>query len=158
MITIGTVLAVTGATLAIGIPGLSTAFGVKAAGLAATGAVAEDKENFKNALVLQALPQTQTVYGFIAALFILIGAGLVGDPKEITTPHGLVMLASGIIVAITGISAIAQGLVASSGIISCVKNKDAFVPSIVFTGQCETPAIFGFIISVIILVIGLKIF
>jgi V/A-type H+-transporting ATPase subunit K len=88
----------------------------------------------------------------------LIGAGLLGGAKEVTVAHGLVMLGSGLIVAITGISAIMQGLVASAGISSCAKNKDAFVPSIVFTGQCETPAIFGFIISVIVLVIGLAIF
>ena len=158
MISAGTALAVAGAGLAMGVAGISTAIGVKAAGVSAAGAVAENKENFKNALVLQALPQTQTVYGFIIALFILIGAGLLGNPAELTISQGLVMLGAGTIVAITGISAVMQGLVASAGISSCAKNKDAFVPSIVFTGQCETPAIFGFIIAVIILVIGLAIF
>ena len=158
MITTGTALAVAGAAIAIGVPGISTAIGVKAAGVTASGAVAEDRAHFKNSLVLQALPQTQTIYGFIIALFILIGAGLTGAPKDITPPQGMVMLASGIIVALTGISSVMQGLVASSGIVSCTKNKDAFIPSIVFTGQCETPAIFGFIVAVIILVLGLTIF
>ena len=158
MITLGTALAAAGASMAIGVAGISSAIGVGSAGVSAAGAVAESKDNFKNALVLQALPQTQTIYGFIIALFILIGAGLLGSVVEVSTAHGLVMLAAGLIVGLTGISAIMQGSVAAAGISSCTKNQDAFVPSIVFSGQCETPAIFGFIIAVIILVIGLTIF
>lgn len=152
----GTVYAISGAALALGIAGLSTAFGVKMAGVAGAGAVAENKENFKNALILQALPQTQTVYAFITALLILMGAGLLGGgAKELTTYQGLAMLGAGVTVAITGISAVMQGMVASAGIVSCTKNPDAFAPSLVFAGQCETPAIFGFIASLILLVVGL---
>jgi V/A-type H+-transporting ATPase subunit K len=155
-VTMGVVLAVSGAVVALGVAGLSTAYGVKLAGVAGAGAVAEKKENFKSALILQALPQTQTVYAFITALLILMGAGLVGGGvKELTTFQGMAMLGAGLAVAITGISAIMQGLVASAGIVSCTKNPDAFAPSIVFTGQCETPAIFGFIASLILLVVGL---
>ncbi len=153
---IGTVYAVSGAAIALGIAGLSTALGVKAAGIAGAGAVAEKKEHFKNALILQALPQTQTVYAFITALLILMGAGLLGGgARELTVYEGLVMFGAGIIVAITSISAIMQGMVSASGIVSCTKNPDAFAPSIVFAGQCETPAIFGFIASLILLVVGL---
>ncbi len=157
-ITMGTAFAVGGAALALGVAGVSTAFGVKAAGIAGAGAVAEKKENFKNALILQALPQTQTVYAFITALLILMGAGLLGGgAKDLTTAQGLVMMGAGLTVAITGISAIGQGLVASAGIVSCAKNPDAFAPSIVFSGQCETPAIFGFIAALILLVVGLNV-
>jgi V/A-type H+-transporting ATPase subunit K len=155
MVTVGTFLAVGGAALALGVAGLSTAIGVRAAGVAGAGAVAEKKEHFKNALVLQALPQTQTVYAFITALLILMGAGLLGTAKELTTAEGLVMFGAGLIVAITGISAIMQGMVSAAGIVSCTKNPDAFAPSIVFSGQCETPAIFGFICALILLVVGL---
>lgn len=156
VITMGTIYAISGAGIALGVAGLSTAYGVKAAGIAGAGAVAEKKEHFKNALILQALPQTQTVYAFITALLILMGAGLLGGgPKSLTTTSGLAMLGAGLIVAVTGISAIIQGLVASAGIVACTKNPDAFAPSLVFAGQCETPAIFGFIASLILLVVGL---
>ncbi len=153
---IGTIYAVSGAAIALGVAGLSTALGVKAAGIAGAGAVAEKKEHFKNALILQALPQTQTVYAFITALLILMGAGLLGGTvRELTMYEGLAMFGAGVIVAITGISAIMQGMVSASGIVSCTKNPDAFAPSLVFSGQCETPAIFGFIASLILLVVGL---
>lgn len=155
---IGTLMAVIGAATALGVTGLCSAIALRTAGIAGAGAVAENKENFKNALVLQSLPQTQTIYGFITALFIVMGAGLLGATgAEITMLDGLLMLGSGIIVAITGVSAILQGMVASSGIISSAKNQEAFVPSIVFTGQVETPAIFGFITALIVLVVGMKV-
>ncbi|MDP6670825.1 MAG: V-type ATP synthase subunit K [archaeon] len=157
-IEIGTFLAVVGAVLALGVPGVCSAIGLRAAGVAGAAAVAENKENFKNALVLQSLPQTQTIYGFITALFIVMGAGLLGATgQEVGLAKGLVMLSAGAIVAVTGISAIFQGLVASAGIASSAKNQDAFVPSIVFTGQVETPAIFGFIAALIVLVVGLNV-
>lgn len=156
VVTLGVVLAICGAAVALGTAGFSTAYGVKVAGVAGAGAVAEKKENFINSMILQALPQTQTVYAFITALLILMGAGLVGGGiKELTTMQGLAMLVAGLIVAITSISAIMQGLVSTAGIISCIKNPDAFVPSLVFAGQCETPAIFGFITALILLVVGL---
>ncbi len=155
MIGTGTALAVIGAGIALGIPGICSAIGVKAAGVTAAAAVAEDKENFKNALVLQALPQTQVIYGFITALFIVMGAGLLGQTKEVSTELGLVFVASGLIVALTGASSILQGMVSSAGIAACAKNQDSFVPSLVFSGQVETPAIFGFICALIVLVVGL---
>lgn len=155
-ITIGTVYAVLGAAVAMGVAGISTAIGVKSAGVAAAGAVAEKKENFKNALVLQALPQTQTVYAFIIALLIMMGAGLLGTVgAELTPAQGLAMFGAGLAVGLTGISSIFQGMVSGAGIVSCAKKQDAFAPSLVFSGQCETPAIFGFIIALILLVVGL---
>jgi len=152
----GTAFAIGGAALALAGTGIATAIGVGAAGVSAAGAVAEDKENFKNALVFQAMPQTQTIYGFITALFIIMGAGLLGAATgEVTTEAGLVMLGAGLLVALTGISAIFQGQVSAAGIAASSKNQDAFVPGIVFSGQVETPAIFGFIAALIILVVGL---
>ena len=155
-ITTGTVLAAIGAAVALGVPGICSAIRVKSAGVSAAAAVGESKENFKNSLVLQALPQTQVIYGFITALFIVMGAGLLGGTGEgLSTGAGLVSLTAGVIVALTGVSSIFQGLVSSAGIAACAKNKDAFVPSLVFSGQVETPAIFGFICALIILVVKL---
>ena len=158
VITLGTGLAVVGAGLALGIAGLSTAAGSGAAGVAGAGVVAENKKNFRNALSFQAMPQTQTIYAFITALLILLGTGLVGAAgKEVSTAQGLTMLGAGLVVALTGVSAVYQGLVSASSIVSSVKNKDAFAPGLVFSGQCETPAIFGFIIAVMILIVGLAV-
>ena len=155
-ISIGTTWAIAGAAIAICTAGLSTAIGCWAAGLAAAGSVAEKKENFKNALVLQALPQTQTVYAFITALLIFMGIGLLGGKGiNLDLPHGIAIFLAGLIVAVTSISAIYQGMVAAAGIVSTTKNPDTFGPCLVFGGQCETTAIFGFILSLIFLIVGL---
>lgn len=157
VVTMGVALAIAGAGIALGVAGISTAVGCGAAGISGAGAVAENKENFKNALVLQSLPQTQTIYAFITALFIAMGAGLLTTINELTVYEGGVMFGAGIVVALTSISAIYQGKVAAAGIAACAKNPDAFVPSIVFGGQCETPAIFGFICALIVLVVGMHV-
>jgi len=156
MITIGTFYAILGAAIALGGAGLSTAIGVASAGITGAESVAEKKENFKNALILQALPQTQTIYAFIIGILIIMGTGLlVGNPKDLTAYQGLAYLGSGLVVALTGLTAILQGKVASAGIISSAKDQSAFAPNLVFTGQCETPAIFGFIISLMLLIVGM---
>ena len=153
---IGTGLAVAGAAIALAGTGISTAMGTRAAGVAGAAAVAENKENFKNALVLQSLPQTQTIYGFITALFIVMGAGLLGGGgTPVSEELGIAMFGAGLIVAFTGVSAAFQGMVSAAGIAASAKNQEAFVPSIVFSGQVETPAIFGFIVALIVLVVGL---
>jgi V/A-type H+-transporting ATPase subunit K len=152
----GTAWAIGGAAIAISTAGLSTAIGCWLAGLSAAGSVAEKKENFKNALVLQALPQTQTVYAFITCLLIFMGIGLLGGKgMELDVPHGLAIFFAGAIVAVTSISAVYQGSVAAAGIVSTTKNPETFGPCLVFGGQCETTAIFGFILSLIFLIVGL---
>jgi len=156
-VTLGVALGVAGAALALGTAGIATAIGCGAAGVAGAGAVAENKENFKNALVLQSMPQTQTIYGFITALFIAMGVGLLAAIKELSLYEGGVMFGAGLVVALTSLSAIFQGRVSAAGIAACAKNSDSFVPSIVFSGQVETPAIFGFILALIILVVGMQV-
>jgi V/A-type H+-transporting ATPase subunit K len=85
-----------------------------------------------------------------------MGAGLLGGGvKELGIWQGAAMFAAGLIVGITGISAVMQGMIAASGVVSTAKNPDAFAPSLVFGGQAETPAIFGFIVALILLVVGL---
>ncbi len=47
-------------------------------GTAGIGAAAEKPELFGKILLLQALPGTQGIYGFLGALLILIQVGLIG--------------------------------------------------------------------------------
>lgn len=189
----GTTLALFGAGIALGVAGICTALGLMAAGISGAGAVAESKENFKNAMILQAMPQTQTIYAFITALFIVMGTGILMSDTEQATARtaqiaalnesygnqltmanvtalgvgnagkgipletGLLMLGAGLMVAFTSVSAVFQGRISAAGIASCARNPDAFAPSIVFSGQAETPAIFGFVVAIIVLVVGMHV-
>jgi len=156
-------IAVAAAAIALLVPSFCSLFALLMAGLTGAGVVAEGDENFKNAMILQAMPQTQTIYGFIIALFVVMAAGFAGGMGR-STPLGagplgeaepFLLLGIAVLFSITALSAVFQGKMASAGITSCSKNPKALAPNLVFTGQLETPAIFGFVIAVVVLVMGL---
>ena len=74
----GLYLAILGAALAAGLAGTGSALGIGIAGQAAAGVVTEDPEKFGKALLLQALPGTQGIYGFLAAVLVMQKVGLFG--------------------------------------------------------------------------------
>ena len=63
--TLGLILAIIGAALAAILPGIGSAYGVQIGGQAAAGVTSEKPELFGKLLVLQALPGTQGIYGFL---------------------------------------------------------------------------------------------
>ena len=69
--TMGTVLALTGAALAVILAGMGSAYGVGIAGQAASGVVSEDPSKFAKVLIIQLLPGAEEAT--IAALEKTIG-------------------------------------------------------------------------------------
>ena len=72
----GTIFAIIGAALAATLAGIGSSYGVQAAGKAAAGVTAEKPDLFSKLFVLQALPATQGMYGLVAAIVIVMRAGL----------------------------------------------------------------------------------
>ena len=66
----GQFLAISGAAIAALFAGMGSAKGTSIAGQAAAGVVTEDPSKFGQLLVLQLLPGTQGLYGFIIALLV----------------------------------------------------------------------------------------
>ncbi len=145
-------LAIIGAGIAVGVSGIASAIGAGIAGSTGAKAVAEDPKQFSTALLFQALPQTQGIYGFLIAILILLGAGVVGTVKQITLAQGLGALGAGLAVGIAAVSAIGQGIAASAGIGAVKEDKKMFGKSILFSVLPETQALYGFIISILILI------
>lgn len=153
--TIGTFLAILGAALAAALAGIGSAIGVGIAGQAAAGITAEDPSKFSKALVLQALPGTQGIYGLLTAflVFFKIGA-LSGNMVSLTSSAGLGLLAACMPMAIVGfISAIYQGKVAVSGIGLIAKRPEESGKSIVLAVMVETYAILALLISLLAIVL-----
>ena len=142
-------LAGLGAGIAIILTGISSAKGLEVAGHTAAGVTAEDEKNFKNALVLQALPTTQVIYGFIIAVLIIF-MGIYSEKIE-TTHQGWICLLSGLAVGFTGISAVNQGRVASSGIGAAAKNERILSNVLLYAVMPETAALFGFVAAFLML-------
>ena len=68
----GQLLAIFGAVIAFLIAGIGSSKGVGMAGEAGAGVLSEDPSKFGSVVILEALPSTQAIYGFVIA-FLIIG-------------------------------------------------------------------------------------
>ena len=139
----GLVFAALGAALAVGLSGIGSAKGVGIVGEAATGLVTEEPEKFGKALVLQLLPGTQGLYGFVIGflIFTKMSSGM-------SFEQGLYLLGAGLPIAFAGLwSGIAQGKVAAAGIQILAKNPEHNTKGIILAAMVETYALLGFVIS-----------
>lgn len=154
----GNVLALIGAALAVLLAGTGSAKGVGIVGEAAAGLVTEDPDKFGQALLLQALPGTQGIYGLLTAFVILNQIGVVGGPmKELTTVQGFLVLASALPIAVVGyFSGIAQGRAAAAGIGIIAKRPEDLAKGIMFAALVETYAVLALLAS-ILMIFGLNI-
>ena len=147
---LGQFLSLIGAALAMGMAGYGSAIGVGIAGQAAAGVVSEDPDQFGKVLVLQLLPGTQGIYGFLVALLIMIQIGVFGGLQPVSVTNGLMYIAAALPIAIVGFtSAIYQGKasVASIGLIA--KRPEEFGKAMLFPAMVETYAIFSVLVSIL---------
>ena len=147
--TLGTVLALLGAALATILAGIGSAKGVGMACEVGMGVLAEDSSKFGKMLVLELLPGTQGLYGFIIALFVFIRTQLLsGTPAELTWQQGLLYFAACLPIAIGGFfSAVYQGKVASAGVSLVAKKPEQSGRAIAMASLVEFYAILPFLIS-----------
>lgn len=144
----GQFLAILGASIAILFAGMGSAKGTSIVGQAAAGVVAEDSSKFGKLLVLQLLPGTQGLYGFIVAFLILSKAGLLGATVALTAGQGFQLLAAGLAVGVVGyISGIYQGKVAAAGVGVLAKKPEELGKAITLSAIVETYALLGLLVS-----------
>jgi V/A-type H+-transporting ATPase subunit K len=148
----GKAVAIIGAGIAVAAAGIASAIGAGIVGSTGARESAEDPKRFSQSLLFQALPQTQGIYGFLIAILIMLGAGVIGPAKEITLSQGLGALGAGLAVGLAAVSAIGQGLAASAGLGATARDKKMFGKSILFSVLPETQALYGFLVAILILV------
>ena len=147
----GNSLALLGAAIA-SLAGVGSGLGVGIAGQAAAGVLAEDPKLFGRTLLLQALPGTQGIYGLLMTFLIFVRVGFFGGNMDLTLTQGYWVLASGIPVGLIGVwSGIGQGKAAAAGIMLTGKRPDQMAKGIIYAAMVETYAIFGLLISILIL-------
>lgn len=143
----GQLLAYAGAVIAFLVAGFGSSKGVGLAGQVGAGVLTEDPSKFGSVMVLEALPSTQAIYGFVIA-FLIIGKV---DPA-MSIMEGLYLLAAGLPVGIVGyISAIWQGKVAASGIQLISKRPEALGSAITLALMVETFAVLSLIVSILMI-------
>ncbi len=149
MSNLGLFFAIIGAALAVGLAGIGSAKGVGLAGEAAAGLLTEKPEMFSKVLILQILPGTQGLYGFIITLLLFNKIGLFsGSVANITLEQGLTLFAACLPIAVTGFfSAIYQGRVAASGISVLAKQPTMLGKSMTLASIVELYAILTLLVS-----------
>ncbi|WP_294348977.1 V-type ATP synthase subunit K [uncultured Clostridium sp.] len=146
----GFIFGALGVALAVGLAGIGSAKGVGLAGEAVSGLLTEQPEKFGKALILELLPGTQGLYGFVVGLMILTNL-----TTSTTLAQGLYLLFASLPVAIAGLfSGIAQGRCAASSVAILAKKPEHNTKGIVLTAMVETYALLGFVISLLLVVQG----
>lgn len=142
----GLMMASIGAALAVLLSGTGSAKGLSLVGQAASGLVTEEPEKFGKSLVLQLLPGTQGLYGFVMGLLIMLGLN-----ADMSLGEGLYLFAASLPVGFVGLfSAIAQGKTAAAGISILAKNEAQTTKGIVYSVMVETYALLAFVISLLL--------
>lgn len=158
MANFGIVITVFGAALCAILAGAGSAIGVMSAGKAAAGVSSENPDLFGKVLVLQALPGTQGIYGFLIAILIMVRVGLLGgNVADLTAAQGWQFFFAALPMAVVGlISGICQGKAAVAAIYMTGKQPDASGKGITMTALVETYAILALLAS-ILLMFGIQI-
>ena len=139
----GLIFGAFGIALAVGMSGIGSAKGVGIVGEAAAGLVTEEPEKFGKALVLELLPGTQGLYGFVIGLLAFFQLS-----TETSLAQGLYLLFACLPIAICGLwSGIAQGKASAAGIQILAKNPEHTTKGMVLAAMVETYALLGFVVS-----------
>jgi V/A-type H+-transporting ATPase subunit K len=136
-----------GVAIAMVFANIGSALGVSAASQAAVGVVSEDPDKFGKTMILQLLPSTQGIYGFIVG-FLLLFTKIVGG--NVAEGMGLAYLGICIPVGLVGMfSAVLQGRVAATSIIMVGKRPELMGRGMIMTAFVEMFALLAFIVSII---------
>lgn len=145
----GNAFALIGAAIAVGLCCTGSAFGMLAVQKASCGIIAEKPEKYSKTLVLQLIPSSNALYGFIVA-FLVLTKVVLNSGSSYTLDQGLMVMGGCMAVAIAGLaSAIAQGKVCAAATVMVGKRDDALGRAITMSVFSELFALFGLIISIL---------
>jgi V/A-type H+-transporting ATPase subunit K len=145
----GTALALLGAVLSTLLAGIGSARGVNIAGEAAAGILTEDPGKFGQTLLLQALPGTQGIYGFIISFLILLKTGMIGgNPAALSVATGFQFFLASLPIAGVGLaSGILQGRVSAACMGVIAKRPEEIGKAMMYPAMVETYAVLSLLIS-----------
>ena len=146
---IGQILALLGAAIAVILSGMGSSKGVGLAGETSAGVSTENPEVSSKLLVLQLLPATQGIYGFLIGVIVLINTNVLGGAmKAVTLEQGIAYVVACLPIAVVGYySAIRQAKVAASGMLLTGQRPEMSGKAITMTVMVETYAVFALLVS-----------
>lgn len=145
----GLAIAILGGALAAALCCAGSARGCGIAGEAGTGLLSEDPSNFAKVMILQVIPGTQGLYGFVIWFVVISKLGLLsGNIPDVSVMQGLQMLGACLPMAIAGgMSAPAQGRVAAGTVNLLAKKPNDWFKGVMLCAVVEFYAILGLLAS-----------
>lgn len=149
---LGQILALVGAAIAVILSGMGSSRGVGLAGETAAGVSTENPEVNSKLLVLQLLPATQGIYGFLIAVIVLINTNVLGGVMHpVTVEQGLSIIAGCLPIGVVGYySAIRQGMVSAASMIMTGQRPEMSGKGITMTVMVETYAVLALLVSFLV--------
>lgn len=146
---IGQILALLGAAIAVIGAGMGSSKGVGIAGETSAGVSTENPEVNSKLMVLQLLPGTQGIYGFLIGVIVLINTNaLSGAMVPVELFQGIGILLGCLPVGVIGYySGIKQGMVASAAMIMTGQKPEMSGKGITMTVMVETYAVLSLLMS-----------
>lgn len=150
----GMLIGILGSGIAAVVCCVGSAKGTGIAGEAGAGLLREKPDLFSKALILQVIPGTQGLYGFVIWFICIIQMGVMsGTAVGMSIPTGLLYAAACLPIAIGGsTSAVYQGRVAVSSIQLLAKQPDSMGKGVMLCVIVEFYAILSFLASFIMLI------
>jgi len=146
----GSELAILGGALALAGGLVGSSIGIGYAASAGVAVLAEDPKQFRNVLVLASLPMTQTFYGLITLILIMLyyAPHAVGN-----IPYGLKVFSAGLITCFAEFfSATYQGRICASGLSLLIKTRGrVFINAILMAVYAELFGVLGLVFSILVL-------
>lgn len=150
----GMALGLLGAGLAVVLSGIGSAKGTGMVGEAGAGVLSEDPSKFGKALILQVIPGTQGIYGFVVGFLALLNMGVLdGTAVGLSLTEGFRYFVACLPIAIGGlISAIYQGRVAVASINILAKKPNDWAKGMILCITVEFYAILSLLVSLFMLI------
>ena len=147
-----------GAALAVVLAGIGSAKGTGMVGEAGAGLLCEDPGKFGKVMILQVIPGTQGIYGFVVSFLcilfmgVMIPAGEAGSAVGMSVPEGFKYFTACLPIAFGGlISGIAQGKVAVASVNLLAKKPDDWSKGMILCIVVEFYAILSLLVSLFML-------
>ena len=149
----GMAIGLLGAGLAVFLAGIGSAKGTGMVGEAGAGLLCDDPSKFGKVMILQVVPGTQGIYGFVVGFLTLMFMGVIGgNPVGMPPAVGFRFFTACLPIAIGGlVSAIAQGRVAVAAVNILAKKPDDWAKGMILCITVEFYAILSLLMSIFIL-------
>jgi len=153
-------IALAGAAISTFVSGIGSSIGLAIAGRAATGVLAEKPERYGLSTLLVVLPSTQGIYGLTISFFVMLKLNLFGGGiEDLSIATGCQLFAACLPVGIAGLfSGIHQGKACAGAILMSAKRPEMGIKAgLVYAALVEFYAILGFLVSFLMIQIGIQV-